>query len=98
MFRGTEDYPGCVATLVPAVAAAPCWGVAYTVPRAQKAATLAYLDEREKQGFDRALVPIFVHTDDASGADGLHSVGHALLYVATQHNEHFWHNTTPEVV
>ena len=53
--RGTPGAPGRVVTLVP-VPGAACEGLVLGLPRAGRDALLAALDERERDGYARALV------------------------------------------
>ena len=53
--RGTESFPGRVATIVPVVGGV-CEGVAYGVVDAKWSDTLSYLDDREKAGYKRKYV------------------------------------------
>ncbi|BAM80335.1 hypothetical protein, conserved [Cyanidioschyzon merolae strain 10D] len=82
--RGTESYPGRVATLV--LAEQPgerCYGRAYRVDNEAAADVLAYLDEREKQGYSRLALPVY----DARSAEQI--TKHALVYIAREDNPHF---------
>ena len=53
--RGTESFPGRVATIVP-VMGGVCKGIAYGVADAKWRDTLRYLDDREKAGYQRKYV------------------------------------------
>ncbi len=53
--RGTESFPGRVATIVPVVGGV-CEGVAYGVADAKWRDILSYLDDREKAGYKRKYV------------------------------------------
>lgn len=74
--RGTEAHPGRVVTLVPA----PSERVAGVVFRlADPEPTLARIDHREKQGYERR--ELMVHTREGARR--------ALVYVADPHNPYF---------
>lgn len=74
--RGTEDFPGRVVTVVPA-AGARVAGVAFRL--ADPAPTLARIDHREQQGYQRR--ELIVHTRGGPRR--------ALVYVADPHNPYF---------
>ena len=75
--RGTESFPGRVATIVPVVGGV-CEGVAYGVVDAKWSDTLSYLDDREKAGYKRKYV-----FSDVEGT-GARSVG---TYVSRPFNK-----------
>lgn len=77
--RGVIGAPGRVVTLVDEPGAR-CWGMTYRVPQPDRAAVLARLDHREKNGYVRQRVA--VHRADAKPLD-------ALVYVATADNPDF---------
>jgi cation transport regulator ChaC len=87
--RGTESFPGRVATLVPAASSTErCYGRAYRIAGEQMASVLAYLDEREKQGYSRLWLRIYeAHSDRLIAEE-------ALVYIARADNAHFL--DTPE--
>lgn len=93
--RGVPGAPGRVVTLVPhdhehAVAHAEewgeteekVWGLCYGVHKDDLENVLAYLDMREKGGYERTDVPVY--TDTAAGSE---PTVHAMLYCATPNNE-----------
>ncbi len=75
--RGTVDAPGRVLTLVPLVNA-HCHGRVFGIPASEKEATLAALDYREKNGYERCELD--VTTKELGDVT-------ALTYVAPEHNE-----------
>jgi cation transport protein ChaC len=78
--RGTEEAPGRVVTLVPAKDQ-KCWGMAYRLPEASRAQTLAALDHREKAGYERVLTELHLR-------DG-RRIEKVLFYVAARDNANF---------
>ena len=76
--RGTVAAPGRVVTLIPD-AAAVCWGVAYRLPLENLDRTLADLDYREKNGYQRQSVTLETATGPLDG----------IAYVADEANPHF---------
>ncbi len=83
--RGVPGAPGRVATLIQADDAV-CWGRAYALDPDAESGVLEALDHREKQGYDRRVVPLGF--EDGPGP-------RALMYVATPHNPSFA-GATPE--
>ncbi len=77
--RGVPGAPGRVATVIEAAGEA-CWGRAYAVEPVHQDRVLAALDHREKQGYDRRVVPLTFA--DRAGPS-------ALMYIATQDNPSF---------
>ncbi len=77
--RGTPQAPGRVVTLVPA-AGADCAGMAYLIERHVADDAFAYLDHREKNGYERHAV--WLEFDDGEGAQG-------LVYMASRDNPAF---------
>lgn len=76
--RGTETAPGRVATLV-ADTGAVCWGTAYQLPADNLPATLAALDYREKNGYQRLVTRLDTAAGPLTG----------IVYVADENNPHF---------
>jgi len=72
--RGVVGRPGRVVTLVPS-AGASCWGAAFRVAAAQRAAVLERLDAREVGGYDR--LELRLSFGDGGEADALTYVAHA---------------------
>lgn len=75
--RGVQSRPGRVVTLVrdddPALLAAepdhrpsPCWGVAYRIPADDPEGVLEGLDEREREGYERLSVDLFLSMNPSS--------------------------------
>lgn len=78
--RGTPEAPGRVVTLVEDPDGIT-WGMAYRVAAGERAAILAALDHREKDGYDRLELAL----DWGEGP----SEDRALVYVAGPSNPHF---------
>ena len=76
--RGTVAAPGRVVTLV-RDETARCWGVAYRLPAASAAATLAALDHREQAGYERLDLVVRAPERDIQ----------AICYIATETNENW---------
>jgi len=74
--RGTRESPGRVLTLV-RFKGEQCMGRVFGVPRAEVAHTLAVLDYREKNGYERQQ--LVVRTDDETEIT-------ALTYIAAEGN------------
>lgn len=72
--RGTPEFPGRVATVVPR-AGARVWGRAYLLP-GQREDILAYLDHREKGGYER--LPLRVIAESGEPLSVLSYVGSAV--------------------
>jgi cation transport regulator ChaC len=87
--RGVPDAPGRVVTLIPAPGAR-CWGMAYRIAAADRAAVLAHLDHREKGGYrmDRAVLHF---TGGAAPTDG-------LVYHATPDNPNYLGPAAPQAI
>jgi cation transport protein ChaC len=80
--RGTPQQPGRVATII----ASPderCWGVAYRVAEADRLRVLAQLDERERGGYERKIVPF--NTGDSDQP----CVERVVVYIADHLNPHY---------
>lgn len=75
--RGTPSFPGRVVTLVQDESD-EVQGMAYQLSPAVIQSTFENLDHREKNGYDRAEVTLYL--------DNRESVG-AVVYIAPQHNE-----------
>lgn len=75
--RGTVQAPGRVLTLVP-LHNAHCEGRVFGIPESEKQETLAALDYREKNGYQRCELPVL--TEELGEVM-------ALTYVAPEHNE-----------
>jgi glutathione-specific gamma-glutamylcyclotransferase len=76
--RGTAQAPGRVVTLVPAPGDR-CWGMAYRLADADRAAVLDALDLREQEGYQR--ISVAVH----AGGQPLT----AIAWIATEANPSF---------
>jgi len=77
--RGVPGAPGRVVTLEPD-AGARCFGVAYRIEDAEAARTLEGLDHRERGGYERRRLPLYL-----GGGD----VAHGLVYIATPANPNY---------
>lgn len=81
--RGVPEAPGRVVTLVPDPHES-CWGVAYRLSEDTASATLALLDWREREGYQRHEVEF--HAVDRTSPGG---AWRALVYVARPDNRHY---------
>ncbi|KAG0347495.1 hypothetical protein BG004_007642 [Podila humilis] len=96
--RGTEDAPGRVVTLIPYSEFyekftdhdehAPdqddtTWGVAYKIPESKVAETKAYLDHREKNGYETHFLDVY-----QPGSD-IPVVEKAIVYIGSTDNSEF---------
>ncbi|KAF9118406.1 Cation transport regulator-like protein 2 [Mortierella sp. 14UC] len=96
--RGTEEAPGRVVTLIPYEEFSQrfidddkhssdqddiTWGVAYKIPESKVAETKAYLDHREKNGYETHFLDIF-----QPGAD-IPVVEKAIVYIGSTDNSEF---------
>ncbi|XXX82050.1 gamma-glutamylcyclotransferase [Sorangium sp. So ce134] len=79
--RGVPGAPGRVVTLIPEPGAR-CWGMAYRVSAADVDEVLRALDHREKGGYARCDVPLYL----AEGAHAESAPRSAIVYVATSDN------------
>jgi cation transport protein ChaC len=70
MYRGTPEAPGLVLAL-DADASGSCAGVAYHVPAASAAATLAYLRERELVSYAYDEARVALELDDGRSVEAL---------------------------
>ena len=80
--RGVPEAPGRVVTLVES-AGARCWGMAYEIDRHRVADTLGHLDHREKGGYRRLDVPLFL----PGGEEHAELEVEGLCYLAEEGNE-----------
>ena len=85
--RGVPEAPGRVVTLVPNPGG-DCWGVAYRVPAKRRVEVLEELDYREKEGYERLFVDIFLQRPDERVR--------GLMYVATPTNPNYLGPATME--
>ena len=93
--RGVPERPGRVVTLLPDAAMAghepdfapaPCWGTAYEVPVDDPDGVLAGLDHRERGGYDRVELDVFLH--EGGGRLSRRPV-RGLVYIAHPENENY---------
>lgn len=83
--RGRPSSPGRVATLMPE-SEGRVWGAAYKVAPSDAEQTVARLDVREKDGYERHLVDVF-RGDDQNGASVV--TRGARVYIAGRENPNF---------
>ncbi|KAF9105747.1 hypothetical protein BGX27_009484 [Mortierella sp. AM989] len=96
--RGTEEAPGRVVTLIPYEEFSRrftdydqhssdqddiTWGVAYKIPESKVAMTKAYLDHREKNGYETQYLDVFQPGSDIPVVEG------AIVYIGTTDNSEF---------
>ncbi|KAF9913974.1 Cation transport regulator-like protein 2 [Lobosporangium transversale] len=96
--RGTEEAPGRVVTLIPYEEFTErfktldkhstdqddiTWGVAYKIPLSKVAETKAYLDHREKNGYETHFLDVF-----QPGSD-IPVVEKAIVYIGSTNNSEF---------
>ncbi|KAG0249066.1 Cation transport regulator-like protein 2 [Mortierella polycephala] len=96
--RGTEEAPGRVVTLIPYDEFSErfvhddqhsldqddiTWGVAYKIPESKVAETKAYLDHREKNGYETHYLDVFQHDSD------IPVVEKAIVYIGSTNNSEF---------
>lgn len=75
-------------TLVPADdETSVVYGVAYKIPKDQQKEVLEHLDYREKNGYERYLVPFYPL--DLSKIGDSDSIGNIVIYVATKDNDSY---------
>jgi cation transport regulator ChaC len=77
--RGVPGAPGRVVTLVEQPGAT-CWGMAYRIAAEQRDTVLAHLDYREKGGYQRTRLTLYLK--DRPAVMG-------ITYHATEYNENF---------
>jgi len=80
--RGTPEAPGRVVTLVKDPSAVT-WGTVYCIPDEEAAAILKNLDYREKNGYIREEVDVYIHGRDTP------VVTKSILYIASEDNTSF---------
>jgi len=91
--RGTPEEPGRVVTLVQDVDGAmqsETWGTVYCIPEEEAEVILKNLDYREKGGYTREEVEVYIRGQDEP------VVKKAILYVGTQKNSCFIGETPVE--
>ncbi|KAF9180382.1 Cation transport regulator-like protein 2 [Haplosporangium sp. Z 767] len=96
--RGTEEAPGRVVTLIPYEEFYErfvhddqhssdqddiTWGVAYKIPESKVAETKAYLDHREKNGYETHFLDVFQPDSD------IPVVEKAIVYIGSTNNPEF---------
>jgi len=102
--RGTPEDPGVVVTLIPSAewkelagaddgdgSESKVWGVVYTIEPGRAEEVQAYLDEREKDGYEVMEVDVFV-LDQDQGQE--RCAGKASVYVGHTTNPSFYKPTT----
>jgi len=93
--RGTPEEPGRVVTLVKdpdAASKGETWGTVYCVPEEEAEVILKNLDYREKGGYIREEVDVYIRGQDAP------VVQKAILYLATEKNTCFIGETAIELI
>ena len=96
--RGLTGSPGLVATLVRTSdlpeaeqdANELCWGMVYGYSAELRDEVLAYLDYREKDGYDRCFVDVFLQSQERQDAPREPDLCGVLLYVAQTGEPHKW--------
>jgi len=98
--RGLPERPGRVVTLLPDAheslrqgphakrTSAPCWGTAYELPIDDPEGVLARLDHRERGGYDRVEVEIWLG-EGGAGAPSLAGPIRGLVYIAGPDNANY---------
>ncbi|KAF9378768.1 Cation transport regulator-like protein 2 [Podila verticillata] len=96
--RGTEEAPGRVVTLIPFDEFSEkftahdqhsidqddiTWGVAYKIPESKVAETKAYLDHREKNGYETHFLDVYQPGSDVP------VVEKAIVYIGSTDNSEF---------
>ncbi|KAG0199132.1 Cation transport regulator-like protein 2 [Mortierella sp. GBA30] len=96
--RGTEEAPGRVVTLIPYAEFSQrftehdqhssdqddiTWGVAYKIPESKVAETKAYLDHREKNGYETHFLDIYQSGNETP------IVEKAIVYIGSTDNSEF---------
>ncbi|KAF8980599.1 Cation transport regulator-like protein 2 [Podila verticillata] len=96
--RGTEEAPGRVVTLIPFDEFSEkftahdqhsidqddiTWGVAYKIPESKVAETKAYLDHREKNGYETHFLEVYQPGSDVP------VVEKAIVYIGSTDNSEF---------
>ncbi|KAF9311741.1 hypothetical protein BG003_007058 [Podila horticola] len=96
--RGTEEAPGRVVTLIPFDEFSEkftdhdqhstdqddiTWGVAYKIPESKVAETKAYLDHREKNGYETHFLDVYQPGSDVP------IVEKAIVYIGSTDNSEF---------
>jgi len=95
--RGTPEAPGRVVTLIKQPEETKdteewiTWGTVYAISDDEALATLKNLDYREKGGYERHELDIYLDEDESSP-----SYGKAIVYLATTENEEYLGEDTIE--
>jgi len=93
--RGTPEAPGRVVTLVKdahGAAQSETWGTVYCVPEEEAEVILKNLDYREKGGYTREDVDVYIRGQTEP------VVQKAILYIATQRNVNFIGETPVQLI
>jgi len=92
--RGTPEDPGRVVTLVKddGAAQSETWGTVYCIPEEEAEVILRNLDYREKGGYTREDVDVYIRGQDAP------VVQKAILYIGTHKNAHYTGETPVELI
>ena len=86
--RGVPEAPGRVVTVTPAPGSR-CWGMAYRVPGERASEILAWLDYREKGGYQRCEVALCFDNGEQPGEGRGETSRRGLMYVATPRNPNY---------
>jgi len=93
--RGTPEEPGRVVTLIKDADGAvqsETWGTVYCIPEEEAEVILKNLDYREKGGYTREDVDVYIRGQDEP------VVQKAILYIATQKNVNFIGETPVQLI
>lgn len=95
--RGLPGAPGLVATLIRTQDLPEaeqdenelCWGMCYGYAKEVREEVVAYLDFREKDGYDQCLVDVFLQQNTGSPLSAEPDLRGVLLYVAQTQNPQY---------
>mmetsp|Transcript_38187 Transcript_38187/g.61561 ORF Transcript_38187/g.61561 Transcript_38187/m.61561 type:complete len:389 (-) Transcript_38187:64-1230(-) len=95
--RGVPGNPGLVATLIRTSdlpedeqdANELCWGMCYGYPAELREEVVAYLDYREKDGYDQCVVDVYLQPEEGGAMSETPDIRGVLLYVAQTDNPQY---------